>query len=184
MKIIGCDYHPSFQTIAVYETKTGQTSVQTLLNGNGDAERFYCSLESPAVIGVESCGNTLWLERLVVSLGHELQIGDAAEIRRLAGQKPKTDDRDARHLLQLLRDGRFPAIERPTLEQRDLRQLVLHRHKRVEMRTRVRNGLQHLALNQGLQLGRRLWTRSGQAQFQALVLDPWAARRRRSCIVS
>jgi transposase len=178
MKIIGCDYHPSFQTIAVYDSQTEQTSVYTLLHACGDAEGFYGGLKESAKIGLESCGNTLWFERLVVGLGHELKIGDAATIGRLAGREPKTNERDARHILALLRDGRFPEIARPRLEQRDLRQLVLHRHKLVQMRTRVMNELQHLALNQGLQLGRRLWTNAGQARFQALVLDPWAAQRR------
>jgi transposase len=179
MIIIGCDYHPSFQTVAVYDSQSEQTRVLWLSHGNGEAERFYRALTEPALIGIESCGNTLWFERLVVGLGHQLKIGDAATIRLLAGRDPKTDPRDARHILALLRDGRFPAIERPTLEQRDVRQLLLHRHKLVQMRTQVMNELQHLALNQGLQLRRKLWTKAGQAQFQALVLDPWAAQRRR-----
>src|ERR1700749_215817 len=39
----------------------------------------------------------------------------------------------------------------PTAEERDLRQLLIHRHKLVEIRTRVKNGLQHLALFRGVQ---------------------------------
>jgi hypothetical protein len=39
----------------------------------------------------------------------------------------------------------------PGVGQRDLRQLLINRHKLVEIRTRVKNGLQHLALNRGLQ---------------------------------
>lgn len=178
MKIIGCDYHPSFQVIAMYDSQTGESSERTLLHAGGEAERFYRELKEPAQIGIETCGNTLWFERLVVSLGHELKIGDAAQIRALVVRQQKTDRRDARHLLELLRDGRFPEIERPTLEQRDLRQLLLHRHKLVQMRTRVMNELQHLAMNQGLHLGRRLWSQAGQAQFHALRMDRWAERRR------
>ena len=34
----------------------------------------------------------------------------------------------------------------PERRQRDLRQLLIHRHKLVEIRSRVKNGLQHLAL--------------------------------------
>ncbi len=32
-----------------------------------------------------------------------------------------------------------------------MRQLLIHRHKLVEIRTRVKNAWQHLALNKGLQ---------------------------------
>jgi transposase len=42
-------------------------------------------------------------------------------------------------------EGRFPRLWVPSSAQRDLRQLLLHRHKLVEIRTRVKNGLQHLA---------------------------------------
>jgi len=36
--------------------------------------------------------------------------------------------------------------------------LLIHRHKLVEIRSRVKNGLQHLALNQGMQKKQRLWS--------------------------
>jgi len=66
----------------------------------------------------------------------------------------------------------------PGAGQRDLRQLLIHRHKLVEIRSRVKNGLQHLALNQGMQQKRRLWSAAGQQALQQLPLQPWASRRR------
>jgi transposase len=59
----------------------------------------------------------------------------------------------------------------PTAEQRDLRQLLIHRHKLVEIRTRVKNGLQHLALNRGLQKKSGLWSVRGRAYLEKLPLD-------------
>jgi transposase len=66
----------------------------------------------------------------------------------------------------------------PDAEVRDLRQLLIHRQKLVEIRTRVKNGLQHLALNRGMQKKARLWTEAGQKAFGALPLEGWAACRR------
>jgi len=66
----------------------------------------------------------------------------------------------------------------PDREQRDLRQLLIHRHKLVEIRSRVKNGLQHLALNQGMQKKQRLWSAAGQQALRELPLQPWASRRR------
>jgi hypothetical protein len=83
MKIIGCDYHPSFQVIAMYDSQTGQTSERTLLHAGCEPELFYRELKEPAQIGIETRGNTSWFECLVVSLCHELKIGDAAQIRAL-----------------------------------------------------------------------------------------------------
>jgi len=72
----------------------------------------------------------------------------------------------------------FPRIWMPSSEVRDLRQLLLHRYKLVIIRTRVKNELQHLCLNQGVQRKRKLWSQAGQKLLRELPLRPWAARRR------
>ena len=129
MKIVGCDFHPSYQQVAVFDTFTGEVEELKLMHGDGEAERFYRELEAPALIGMESVGNSLWFEQLVESLGHQLWIGDAAQIRASYVRKQKTDKRDAGHILKLLVENRFPRIWVPNQQQRDLRQLLVHRHK-------------------------------------------------------
>lgn len=150
MKIVGCDFHPRWQQIAVFDRETGEVSEHKLLNGDGEAERFYRGLEAPALIGIEACGNSQWFIDLLQRLGHQVWVGDAARIRASYVRRQKTDRRDAGHILKLLIEDRFPRLWVPTAEQRDLRQLLIHRHKLVEIRTRVKNGLQHLALNRGM----------------------------------
>jgi transposase len=48
----------------------------------------------------------------------------------------------------------------------------------VEIRSRVKNELQHLALNKGMQRKRKLWSQAGQKLLRELCLKPWAACRR------
>jgi transposase len=93
-------------------------------------------------------------------------------------RRQKTDRRDAGHILKLLMENRFPRLWTPTAEQRDMRQLLVHRHKLVEIRTRVKNGLQHLALNKGLQKKNALWGVRGRAELEKLPLAGWTLRRR------
>ena len=138
MKIIGCDFHPSYQQIAMLDTETGELWEGRLEHEKGEARRFYQSLVGPVRVGMEAIGNAQWFERMLAELKQELWIGDAAQIRRLVVREQKTDRRDARHLLELLRDGRFPRIWVPSVEMRDLRQLLRHRQKLVEMRTQVK----------------------------------------------
>jgi len=178
MKIVGCDFHPSFQQIAVLDTVRGEIEQRRLCHGDGEAEQFYQSLEAAALIGMESVGNSLWFEQLMARLGHELWIGDAAQIRASYVRRQKTDRRDAGHILRLLVEQRFARIWVPSSAQRDVRQLLLHRHKLVQMRTRVKTELQHLAMNQGMQKKRHLWSVRGRADFKNLCLAPWAAQRR------
>lgn len=178
MKIIGCDFHPGRQQVAVFDSASGEIEERVLDHASGEAERFYRELESPALIGMEAIGNSLWFERLVAKLGHELWIGDAARIRASQTSRQKTDRRDAAHILALLLEKRFPRIWIPTEEERDQRQLLLHRSKLVRMRTQVKTELQHVALNQGMQQKRHLWSVRGRAVFASLPLGGWVAKRR------
>ncbi len=178
MTIVGCDFHPGWQQIAVFDADTGEVRELKLSNGNGEAERFYRCLPAPALIGLEASGNTQWFEELLERLGHEVWLGDAAQIRASYVRKQKTDRRDAGHILKLLVENRFPRLWRPNAAERDLRQLLIHRYKLVGIRGRVKNGLQHLMLNQGVQLKRKLWSQAGQQALRELPLEGWAAKRR------
>jgi transposase len=178
MMIIGCDFHPSWQQVSWVDTETGETGVRKLVHASGDAKLFYERLARPARIGMEATGNSQWFIELVEDLGHEVWIGDAAQIRASYVRKQKTDKRDADHILKLMMENRFPRLWTPDREQRDLRQLVLHRHNLVEMRSRVKNELQHLSLNKGMQRKHKLWSQAGQKLLRELPLKPWAACRR------
>ncbi len=180
MKIIGCDFHPGYQQIAMLDKDTGELIELRLSHSHGgeEAGKFYSGLVGPVRVGLEASGQSQWFERLLAELGHELWIGDAAKIRASTERKQKTDRRDAVLLLQLLVEERFPRIWVPTPAERDVRQLLLHRSKLVRVRTQVKNQLQALALNQGVQRKWKLWTAVGRKQLENLTLLPWASRRR------
>jgi len=153
MMIIGCDYHPSVQQIAWVDRETGECEGRRLTHSSGEAEQFYRELKKKGVsvrVGMEATGHSRWFERLLAELNFELWVGDPAQIRAKQVRKQKNDRRDAEHLLQLMVENHFPRIWVPTPENRDLRQLVLHRHRLVGMRTRVMNQLQAIAMNEGV----------------------------------
>lgn len=184
MLIIGLDYHPSSQYIAFVDDQTGETGERRLEHPQ-QAEQFYRELHQRGVqvrIGMEASGHSRWFERLLDELGFELWIGDPAEISTRRVRKQKTDRQDAELLLQLMLEGRFRRIWVPDWENRNVRQLLWHRHRLVQMRTRVVNQLHAIALNEGLRRKRSLWRSSGRAELQALPLAPWAARRRQDLL--
>ncbi len=102
MKYIGCDFHPSFQQIAMLDLETGELVERRLLHteearafpgaegsgSSGDRNR------RPVIVGIETSGNTHWFESLLAGCGHQLWIGDAAAIARQEGRKQKHDRRD------------------------------------------------------------------------------------------
>src|SRR3989449_9717079 len=178
MIIIGVDFHPEFQQIASVDTETGEFQEKRLAHRE-DAETFYRALAGQKVrVGMEASGQARWFERLLAELGFELWIGAAAEIRAKRVRKQKTDRQDAQHILRLVLEDRFPQIWVPSWENRDLRQLLWHRHRMVQARTRIMNQLQGVALNEGLRCKNRVWRESGREQLEAFRLARWATRRR------
>src|SRR5712692_801105 len=150
MIIIGVDFHPEFQQIASMDIDSGEFQEQRL-GHREDAEKFYRGLAAAGQkvrVGMEASGHACWFERLLAELQFELWIGDAAEIRTKRVRKQKTDLQDAQLILRLLLEDRFPRIWVPSWENRDLRQLLWHRHRMVQARTRIMNQLQAVALNE------------------------------------
>jgi len=182
MKIVGCDFHTRYQQIAMLDEETGELMERRLEHENGEARAFYATLVGGVRVGIEATGHTRWFERMLADLGHELWIGDAAQIRAAMVRKQKTDARDAAHVLEMLLSGRFPRIWRPTMAERDLRQLVWHRQKLVGMRVAVSNQLHALAMGEGVCRKKKLFTKKGRAELESLALDAWASRRRQELL--
>jgi transposase len=185
MMIIGVDYHPSDQYIAFADAETGECGERRLNHSDGEAEKFYRDLALRGIsvrVGMEATGYSRWFERLLAELGIEVWIGNAAEIKTKRVRKQKTDRNDAALLLKLLLEDTFPRIWLPSPENRDLRQLLWHRHRMVQMRTRIMNQLQALAMNEGQRRKKKLWSEAGRAQLEKLPLATWASRRRQDLL--
>ena len=134
MIIIGVDFHPAYQEIASVNTEIGEYQEKRLAHAQ-EAEEFYRCLAcvgQTVRVGMEASGQAQWLERLLEGLGVELWRGDAEVIRAKRGRKQKTDREDARHILKLLLKDDFPRIWVPNWENRDLRQLLWHRHRMMK----------------------------------------------------
>ena len=179
---IGCDLHTRYQVVAWLNQETGEICARRLEHEGNEVEKFYRQFGPGAVVGLEATLPALWFERLLEGLGHEWWVGDAAAIRAHEVRAQKYDDRDARNIEDLLRTGRFPRVWIPSREERDLRQLLVHRMKQVRARTQVKNQLHALAISQGLCWKRRLWSQKGRAELEKLELLPWAARRRKELL--
>ena len=184
MIIIGVDYHPEFQQIAFLDDETGEFQEKRLAHP-AEAEQFYRTLAATGQkvrVAMEASGHARWFERLLAEMQIELWIGDAAEIQSKRARKQKTDRQDAQLILKLMLKDDFRQIWMPSWENRDLRQLLWHRHRMVQTRTRIMNQLQAVAINEGLRCKKRLWRGGGRQQLEAFRLATWASRRRRDLL--
>ena len=181
MVIIGCDFHPRFQQIAYVDQESGEYG-ERRLNHPEEAAQFYRSLAGQAVrIGLEATGNYRWFRSLLAQLGQEMLLGDPRAIHATIPRRQQTDKRDARHILKLLVEDRFPAIWLPPVENEEVRQLLLHRCRLVQLRSRVKNQLDAIAKNEGM-LGPRVWRQKRRQQVEALPLTGWRAEQRKDLL--
>jgi transposase len=149
---------------------------------SGEARTFYAGLRGAVRVGIEATGHTAWFEAMLAEFGHELWMGDAAKIRAAVVRKQKTDARDAAHLLDMLCTNRFPTIWRPSLAERDLRQLLWHRQKLVWMWGAVKNQMHALAMGEGVCRKKKLFTAKGRTELEGLKLGRWASYRRQELL--
>ena len=176
MQIIGCDLHARQQTIAMLDMDAGEFVEKPLEHDGEELRTFY----SAVLVGIEATGSMQGFRELMEELSIESRVGDPAKIRATEPRKQKNDRSDAQLLLKLLSENRFPTIWMPSIEPRDLRTLLRHRHQWVRMRTRVQHTPQSMALNHGLRRGHSLWNQASQQARRALPLAPHASERRKA----
>jgi transposase len=160
------------------DVDTGQVEERVLRHEGKQVREFYAGLPGPVRVGIEATGWMQWFLELMEEVGVECLVGHPAKIRAHEPRKQKNDRRDALLLMHLLAEDRFPTIWMPSVEQRDVRALLRHRHQWVRMRVRIQNALQSIALSHGLGRGAGLWSKDGQLSLLELSLPPHTEARR------
>ena len=167
---IGVDFHARRQTVRYLTTEDGEVHEIELHHKDKDAVRaFYAQFSGEVIVGFETSGYAYWFEEMLEELGHQVWIGDPAEIRRLARRRQKNDRRDANLILDLMVGGGFPRLNRQSTESRVVLQQLRYRHRLVKIQTLVQNALKYMALSRGVSLTSKLTTQRGQALMLALA---------------
>jgi hypothetical protein len=98
MKIIGCEFHPRWQQVAVFDAGTGEVEEYKLTNGDGQAERFYRELAVPALSGMPTATDSGFRTIFLIEGTHgggelpvqgklpDCYIGDCTKARPLSEQ--------------------------------------------------------------------------------------------------
>jgi transposase len=97
MMIIGCDYHPAFQQIALVDTDSGELQERRLQHRE-EAEKFYRDLAAQGIkvrVGMEASGQARWFERLLAELNGSRPRPRSTTQRSKRVRKQKTDRQDA-----------------------------------------------------------------------------------------
>jgi transposase len=167
----GVDFHARMQTVSWVNTEDGEIHQKELNHRVDDVRGFYQQFASGLIVGIEASGYSSWFEDMLEQLGHQVWIGDATEIRRLAPRRQKNDKRDADHILELMVNGKFPRVQRLNRESREILSQLRYRHRLVKMRTIAANCLKAIAIGAGLSEKKRLVTGKGRSKLEAAGLS-------------
>ena len=71
MRIIGCDLHARQQSVAMFDSETGEVVNRTLMHEGNEVREFYSRLPRPVLVGIEAIGPMQWFLNPLEELGIE-----------------------------------------------------------------------------------------------------------------
>lgn len=102
-EVMGLDLGDRSSQICRMDRKTGAVLEERRLSTTTASVQRYFSSLPPQLVALESGTHSLWMTRLVKSLGHEVIVANPSQVRAILSSLKKTDERDARFLAQLVR---------------------------------------------------------------------------------
>lgn len=178
---VGIDAHKKDLQVArlVGHARTPET--WTVANERRAIDRLMRKLAREARGSVQCCYEAgpcgYALQRQLHHGGLTCQVIAPALIPRKAGERIKTDRRDARKLAELLRAGLLTEVRPPTPAEEAARDLVRARDDAREDLQRCRHRLGKLVLRRGHHYAGRNWTQAHRAWVEALTWEHPAEAR-------
>jgi len=169
------DVHKFSLVAGVLPAAGGAPEVCRLENSERAVRRFVAKLADPAGVAVAyeagPCGYDLY--RLLTSIGVACDVIAPSLVPVRAGDRVKTDRRDAKKLVRLYRAGELSFVAPPSREFEGLRDLVRCRDDLRCARTAARHRIAKQLLRQGriFRDGQKSWTRQHVAWVRRQRLD-------------
>jgi transposase len=102
-EVVGLDVGDRSSQVCRLDRQTGAMLEERRLSTTTVSVQRYFGALAPQLIALESGTHSLWLTRLLKSLGHEVIVANPSQVRAISSSLKKTDERDARFLAQLVR---------------------------------------------------------------------------------
>jgi transposase len=147
---------------------SGQIRRARLTPAHEDLERWLQELDGPVAVAYEAGPTGLGLARFLRGRGIECAVAAPSKLQRPAGDRVKTDARDALHLARLLHLGQIVEVRVPSVGQEAARDLVRAREDcRADLMS-ARHRVSKLLLRQGIvYCGGKAWTTRHGAWLRA-----------------
>jgi len=173
--LVGLDVHATKIVAAVLDAETGELQYFTLGGDVSEAAGLCAGLPRPVRAAYEAGPTGYGLARELAQRRVGCVVAAPSKIPRAAGDRVKTDRRDAEHLVRLLLAGKLHAVRVPGAEEEALRDLVRAREAARADLMRCRHRLSKLLLRHGVRFeDGQGWTRRHRDWLAEVMLD-WPA---------
>jgi transposase len=174
--VMGFDIHREQVTYDALDDATGELRRGRIAPADRlGVRRFLASLPAVAVdIALEATTGWRFIVEEIVAAGMTPHLAEPAETATLRGRKARaqTDRADARHLRELLQQGRLPEAWAAPEEILELRQRVRLRKTLVDERTAWQQRIHALLFHHGIPRPPALLSGAGRARLDAVQLPP------------
>jgi transposase len=156
---VGLDVHARSVVAAALDGVTGKISRARLTPAHHDVLGWVAALPGPVAVAYEAGPTGFGLARFLTAAGVDCRVAAPSKLQRPAGDRVKTDARDALHLARLLRLDEVVAVRVPTEVEESARDLVRCREAARADLMRARHRLSKLLLRHGIVYsGGKAWT--------------------------
>ena len=147
---VGLDVHARSVVACGIDTVTGELIRSRLTLQHAEVLEWIGRLPSPVAVAYEAGPTGFGLARTLRAAGVRCEVLAPSKLQRPAGERVKTDARDALHLARLLRLDEFTGVRVPGVAQEAARDLVRAREDVRGDLMRARHRVSKLLLRQGI----------------------------------
>jgi transposase len=147
---VGLDVHTRCVMACAIDTVTGELIRCRLMPQHADVLGWISCLPGPATVAHETGPSGFGLARALSVAGIRCEVLAPSRLQRPAGERVKTDARDAPHLAKLLHLEEFTAVRVPSAAEEAARDLVRAREDVRGDLMRARHRVSKLLLRHGL----------------------------------
>jgi transposase len=168
---VGLDVHARSVVACMIDNEVGEIRALRLSPKTAAVVEWVGSLPGPVAVAYEAGPTGFDLARALVAVGVRCEVVAPSKLERPAGDRVKTDRRDAERLARLLRIGELVSVRVPTETEEAARDLVRAREDARGDLMRARHRLSKLLLRRGLVWDNSAWTGAHEAWLRSLRFD-------------
>src|ERR1700758_4328984 len=147
---VGLDVHARSIVACGLDGDTGEVFERRLCPEHGEVLEWIDGLPAPVAAVYEGGPTGFGLARALMTAGIDCRVAAPSKLQRPAGDRVKTDARDAAHLARLLHLGQIVEVAIPTVEQEAARDVVRAREDCRRDLLAARQRVSKLLLRQGI----------------------------------